>query len=162
MRAEIEKVVVAWALLFGFTLFSMSFEIFFCNLNFWILTPASEITLQFFSGTPFRSWTFWTYIVTMKYELYQNLGPLRSILRALEHKMPGGGRICPPPVQSRVKLCIRCICKWIQFVSISRLTECWIMFPCVCGLLSSPTLICHYVGWLMEPVSGYSTTLYRH
>ena len=97
MRAEIEKVVVAWALLFGFTLFSMSFEIFFCNLNFWILTPASEITLQFFSGTPFRSWTFWTYIVTIKYELYQNLGPLRSILRAPEHEMWGGGRIPPPP-----------------------------------------------------------------
>ena len=47
------------------------------------------------------------------------------------------------------------IFKSIQFVSISRLTECWIMFPCVCVLLSSPTLICHYVGWLMEPVSGY-------
>ena len=96
MRAEIEKVVVAWALLFGFTLFSMSFEIFFCNLNFWILTPASEITLQFFSGTPFRSWTFWTYIVTIKYELYQNLGPLRSILKALESKNWRGGPICTP------------------------------------------------------------------
>ena len=99
MRAEIEKVVVAWALLFGFTLFSMSFEIFFCNLNFWILTPASEITLQFFSGTPFRSWTFWTYNVTIRYELYQSLGPLRSILSAPEPKM-----LDPPTpiVQSRV------------------------------------------------------------
>ena len=30
--------------------------------------------------------------VTMKYEFYQNLGPLRSILKALEWS---GGRICP-------------------------------------------------------------------
>ena len=102
MRVDIETVVVAWSLLFDFALFSMSFKFFFCNLNFWILTPASEITLQFFSGTPFRSWTFWTYIVTTKYELYQNLGPLRSILRALEHKMPGGAESAPP-VQSTVK-----------------------------------------------------------
>ena len=55
MRAKIEKVAVARALLFGFTLFSMSFKNFFCNLKFLILTPASEIMLQFFSGTPFRS-----------------------------------------------------------------------------------------------------------
>ena len=96
MRAEIETVEVAWALLFDFALFSMSFKFFFCNLNFWILTPASEITLQFFSGTPFRSWTFWTYIVTIKYELYQNLGPLRSILRAPEHEMAGGAESAPP------------------------------------------------------------------
>ena len=96
MRAEIEKVAVAWALLFGFTLFSMSFKFFFCNLNFWILTPASEITLQFFSGTPFRSWTFWTYIVTIKYKLYQNQVPLRSILKALESKNQGGADSAPP------------------------------------------------------------------
>ena len=115
MRAEIEKVVVAWALLFGFTLFSMSFEIFFCNLNFWILTPASEITLQFFSGTPFRSWTFWTYIVTIKYELYQNLGPLRSILRAPEHKMLGGVQCAPPP--SKVGLITMCYIHEIIFWS---------------------------------------------
>ena len=98
MRAEIEKVEVAWALLFGFTLFSMSFNFLFCNLNFLFLAPASEITLQFFSGTRFRSWTFWTYIVTIKYELYPNLGPLRSISRAPEHKMPGGGQNLPPPL----------------------------------------------------------------
>ena len=103
MRAEIETVEVAWALLFDFALFSMSFKFFFCNLNFWILTPASEITLQFFSGTPFRSCTFWTYIVTMKYELCQNLGPLRSILRAPEHKMLGGGTMCPPPSKVGLK-----------------------------------------------------------
>ena len=105
MRAEIETVEVAWALLFDFALFSMSFKFFFCNLNFWILTPASEITLQFFSGTPFRSWTFWTYIVTTKYELYQDLGPLRSIWWAPEHKMSGGGTFCI--VQSRVKITCR-------------------------------------------------------
>ena len=98
MRAEIEKVVVAWALLFGFTLFSMSFEIFFCNLNFWILTPASEITLQFFSGTPFRSWTFWTYIA-IKYELYQNMGPLRSRLQS------------PPPLICRGRM-VCCLLPW--------------------------------------------------
>ena len=36
--------------------------------------------------------------------MYQNLGPLRSIIRAPEHKMlGGGGHNVPPPVQSRVK-----------------------------------------------------------
>ena len=38
----------------------------------------------------------------MIYELYQNLGPLRSILKAPEHKSLGGGQNLPPPVQSRV------------------------------------------------------------
>ena len=33
----------------------------------------------------------------IKYELYQNLGPLRSILRVPEHKMLGGKTMCPPP-----------------------------------------------------------------
>ena len=51
----------------------------------------------------------------MKYELYQNLGPLRSILRAPEHKMLGGGTMCPPPLQSRVKvLSWNFIRKWLS------------------------------------------------
>ena len=52
MRAEIEKVVVAWALLFGFTLFSMSFEIFFAiwTFGFWPLPQKSHS--NFFLGHP--------------------------------------------------------------------------------------------------------------
>ena len=66
------------------------------------LDPCLRNHTPIFSGTPFR-WTFLTYIVTMKYELYQNLGPLRSILRAPEHNVPGGDIIAlpPPPIQSR-------------------------------------------------------------
>ena len=52
--------------------------------------------LVLFSRTPFRSWSFWTDIVTIKYELYQNLGPLRSIWKAPESKNRGGGRIYHP------------------------------------------------------------------
>ena len=41
------------------------FSLFSCILKYWILTPGSEISLYFFSGTPFRSWTLWTDIVTI-------------------------------------------------------------------------------------------------
>ena len=51
MRAEIEKVAVAWAFKFDFTLFSMSYN-FFGIMNFWILTPPLEITIHFFLGHP--------------------------------------------------------------------------------------------------------------
>ena len=43
--------------------------------------------------------------MTIKYELYQNLGPLKSILRAPEHKMLGGGTMYPPP--SKVGLMLK-------------------------------------------------------
>ena len=105
----------------------MSFKIFFCNLNFLILTPASEITLQIFSGTPFRSWTFWTKIVTIKYELYQNLGPHRSILKVLESKNWGGGGIRPPPCNVGLSqsgsmcLTIKNICFFLIFLFYSNI-----------------------------------------
>ena len=46
--------------------------------------------LQFFSRTPFRSWIFWTYIVTVSYELYQNrkFQIQTACIASLSHDLP--------------------------------------------------------------------------
>ena len=86
--AEIQRVAVAWALQFHFTLFSLSFK--FLILRFW--------HSNFFYETPFSSWLFWTYIVTIKYELYQNLGLLKSILKSPKAEGGWGVESTPLPL----------------------------------------------------------------
>ena len=73
-----------------------------CLTNFFLqfelldFEPCLRNHTLIFSETPFRSLKFGTYIVTIKNELYQNLGPLRWILKAPESKSQGGGRIYHP------------------------------------------------------------------
>ena len=81
------------------------FQIFFVAFLTFGFCPLSQKSHSiFFSGTPFRFWTFWTYIVVIKYELYQNLGPLRSILKALESKNQGGGADSASPCNVGLRL----------------------------------------------------------
>ena len=53
--------------------------------------------LQIFFGTPFRFLKFVTSIVNIRYELYQNLEPLRSLWKAPGTEIRERGTMCPPP-----------------------------------------------------------------
>ena len=75
----------------------------FWIFDFWTLCPKQYSDYSLFFETPFRFLGFRTFIVFTKLKLYHNLMPLRSILRAPEHKMPG--REQTPPSMKICPLC---------------------------------------------------------
>ena len=104
----------------------MSCKFFFACWTFEIGPLAQKSHSSFFSGTPFRFQTCWTSIVTMKYELYHNLGPLRSIWKALESKSRGVGRIYHPLCNVGLR---------------AKLNSCWMCSIRHCKATLEPSLI---------------------